>query len=584
MAINGADDNGIQFNVGLDEGNFYNSLKNKKITELEDIPIYNPNLSTLADNINYIKSKIEFSNIDSDLKLCPVLLEGPIDNSKKWTENDFNYFVANEYFTPNEANNFSGSSLIYKERIIRENIGGELVDVKVPLGYGIAPYPKIWKVLEIIFDNLGYKIIGDNPFKTHEQLKLLIVLHNVVDAICSGKIIYRQLLPDVNIQPFLDSLFYKFGALFIINFNEKTVRIKLLKDIISDINYEDITALKSSNLSWTKIQPKQLRLRMKTSLKYASREVLTIDELIKFYGNSISKIIWVHPWNALTYTPYDTSNPLNINNIIYDRQSGNYYKRYERWGGEVYRVTDPMCSGFFDWDKKTERVEYEDYDSIDESVPMVIHPVCLSHLINQPREETFLPKYPPITIPAFITGKRHINTCFQTQQNDISTPEEEKESVFGFVFHYGTTLVSFPPKVPIQAGSLILTQSKFDFASPFLPPNMDSSEKEKYKIELTGPSLYEHFFKEWDKILRYSNQEYTGKFAFSKFDCLKFDISKKIMIDNQVYLPLEFSYALKSLNEKKEAELKLRTTKLLSEPINLGININYNEPVTYTIV
>jgi len=280
MAVHGTDEDGnILFNIGLDEGSMYAMMKEKKISELDNFYVYAPLGSTLKYKIQLCVQLLceNAAVIDNEYAFFPVVLKQDVIDNFPYS------FILNTRKTDNNGvpvpNINSHNDVSWESRTIKQVINGVVANIDLPDGYGIAPFLKVWKVIEIIFENFGYKVI-QNPFKTDFQLKLLTALHNVVDGLCMGTINYQHFVPDVPIIDFLDSLFYKFGAVYFVNSRTKEINIKLLKDILKDNNYNDITALKSNRLAWNNVPPKQLKLTANNGIAETQTLVSTFEEFL----------------------------------------------------------------------------------------------------------------------------------------------------------------------------------------------------------------------------------------------------------------------------------------------------------------
>lgn len=104
----------------------------------------------------------------------------------------------------------SDNGILSTETSVRIIVDDEMRTIDVPYGFGISPFIKVWKVLELVFGHFGFRV-GNNPFKDHYQLKCLCVLNNTIDAIVKGELKYAQLLPAVTVAEFLQALYCRFG-------------------------------------------------------------------------------------------------------------------------------------------------------------------------------------------------------------------------------------------------------------------------------------------------------------------------------------------------------------------------------------
>ena len=151
--------------------------------------------------------------------------------------------------------------LAHSPRIVKE--GGE--DVSVPEGYGIAPFLKFPRFLELLFDLCGYTI-GSNCFTSSNFLSNLVLVHNCSDVICNGKIDYSDLVPNKTISEILEWLRMKFHAQIVVTPASKVVDIVLLEDILSAGYDKDLRSMRANSppslhLAWCTVWPPVTTMR-----------------------------------------------------------------------------------------------------------------------------------------------------------------------------------------------------------------------------------------------------------------------------------------------------------------------------------
>ncbi|MDR2626765.1 MAG: hypothetical protein LBC40_01885 [Dysgonamonadaceae bacterium] len=511
LYVTGCSD-GISFNIGTNESIMYSRMKQKKLSELDGIPVYDPGVGDglhagIAAVVDYLHEAMY--DPDAPVTVFQVVLSDDTLNNKRLLT------LANQYQEPRN------STLIWEARSISQVINGEETLISVPDGYGVAPFPKIWKLLEIIFESFGLTVV-ENIFKSHFQLKLLTSLHNCMDGICIGKIDYRQILPDCAVGDFLDALHNKFGALFFVDSDDNSVKIKLLRDILAEASYKDYTQYKCSEPTWKNVDPKQIRLKFLTGLKNAKPPQGSYDEFVKSCNNIISSKTNFEGTNEGSVFDYSY-----LNNI-YSLATGFYYKQF-KFGNSVKR--ELLGSDFFDWDQKTKDIEYQEYASKDESVPLM-----------------YIPEISPEYAPYYIVGLKHLNTALKSSNAEDSEASDAKLS---FLFYFATTS-SYRRCI----ASLFPRDSYGN--------TIRSPEGLEYPISLTARSIFMNFWKEWDAVLRHASQEYELELRLGKAEIFNVETSQKILVDNQPYLPKEFNFTIDNLKNSKMTLCSLR----LLEPYN----------------
>jgi hypothetical protein len=499
----------ISFNIGTDESTMYAMMKTKVISELDVMPEpYEPGgENPLANIITHLQQTRD--DPDAPLTVFPVVVEDKESGGKRYLT------VLNQSINVTDY----ATGIQWAARKIPQIIDGTVASIDVPAGYGVAPFVKVWKILEIIFQNFGFQI-AENAFRSHPQLKLLTCLHSCIDSICFGKIDYRQIVPEETVENFLNALHNKFGAVFFVSSTGRSIKIKLLKDILAAAEYTDITALKSGDLSWKQTEQKQIRLKMKTGLDTAAPPSESYSEFMAARKNSVQKVVNYEgtPIGDASVEKYKT---------LYSVSSGMYYRQIETAASGIKR--ELLGSDFFDWDQKTKDVEYQEYSAEDESVPLM-----------------YLASEYPAYLPRYITGISHKNTMLV----NVQEKKDEKKAPLAFLFYFGRPQES--------TGDL---KHHFYVASPFCESFTGTPPQDaEYSISLTARSLYSHFWKEFDAVLRHANREYEGEFNLSKSGCAGFDFSSRLMVDGQLYLPAELDFAFSGSIPK----LILRSLKLMA--------------------
>ena len=194
---------GITFNVGFDNSEAYEAWKKRKLNELS-LPVRG----------------------DGDVEGLAALLQDAYDNGGGDDLAVFPIAVAREEISSNNVNTVywgllnrvdSNGKLVWRARTQQQQpVDGTVMNVSLPNGYGVTAFLYVWRVLELAFADLGY-VIDSNPFKGLDagDLAQLVVLNNVADAICTGYLNYSDLMPDCEVQAFLQALKVRFGLIYL---------------------------------------------------------------------------------------------------------------------------------------------------------------------------------------------------------------------------------------------------------------------------------------------------------------------------------------------------------------------------------
>lgn len=381
---------GITFNVGFDNSEAYEAWKKRRLNELA--------LPMVGDGtVSYLKGLLQaaYSNGGGDdFAVFPIAVEREevtTGNTKTTYWGLLNRVENGALAFPTEQD---------------QPVDGTMTHVSLPDGYGVTGFLYVWRVLELAFGDLGYEI-ESNPFKgaAAGDLSQVVVLNNVADAICTGWLKYSDLLPDCEVQAFLQALKVRFGLVYLLNQDTRRVRLELVRDIIAKPPTLDITLWQAE---WPLVSyeaRKQLKLSAKTSLPDAAPVNERLEDYTK--GMKIAEMTVVDE-----RAPGDgISSSLQL-----ERWTGKVYK----WDSENQAYTDSV-SGWFDWDPQTEGVDVEELSSEDECVPMV--------------------RIDNAYYPGYITGAVHRHSYIKGRESE----KEENETPLAFVISYGQRGRITPP-------------------------------------------------------------------------------------------------------------------------------------------
>lgn len=383
---------GITFNVGFDNSEAYEAWKKRKLNELS-LPVIG----------------------SGDVEGLAGLLQDAYDNGGGDDLAVFPVAVAREEISTGNVNTVywgllnrvEDGSLVWRARTQEQPVDGTAMNVSLPAGYGVTGFLYVWRVLELAFGDLGYEI-ESNPFKGPDagDLAQLVVLNNVADAICTGYLNYSDLMPDCEVQAFLQALKVRFGLVYLLNQDTRRARLELIKDIIAQWPVTDLTRWQTQ---WPVVSyqaHRQLKLSAKTSLYNAAPANERLEDFVKTLPLS----------SITTVEELDPNMVAHPTAFILERVTGKLYK----WDENNHAYSD-SGSGFFSWDPQSDGMETEELSSEDESVPMV--------------------KVEGAYLPGFITGAVHRHSYIKGCESD----KEKNETPLAFVISYGQAGRITPP-------------------------------------------------------------------------------------------------------------------------------------------
>jgi hypothetical protein len=524
LSVNSAGRKTVSANIGFDESEMYAEFKEMQLKDIPGLPVVEfggNNIDQKVDSMLSHLTAVMKQQVETEYYIFPLILHveevGQEGNAVEY------YEILNDIDTPDDPYNPPNGKIadlksLSNRTIIRYENSGE-IEFQVPKGYGVSPFLKVYRILELIFAHYGFQT-SENPFKDHRQLKKLVVLNNTMDAVMTGTLQYKALMPDITIQEFLEGLYAKFGMLYFLDSNTRTVRIKFLKDILSLENpeYIDFNKFKTDDLSIAFSPPKQLRLKMNREIEATKTLYETYEEFLDKFSGQFDEL------------GSGSQSPNGLVSQQFNRIDSKYL---------IFNVFDPAAksiysSDFFDWDKKTADIDYEDIEMKDMCIPL-IHARQLIYMLLY--DVGFKHLYSEIVVSG------------QTREN-IENPAK-----LAFAFGWGLTSRNY------GYNYFFASQFNRDANGNFM---MDSSGK-KYDISLTcnrEDGLFNRFWKEYDAFLRHSNQEVTCNLHLSDLDIINMKLDRKVILDNQPLLLKQIKYKLN--RPGNISECILRTLRLFT--------------------
>ena len=497
-------ESGVVANFGFDESLMYEAWNNVSLKKLPGLPVFKPEggMTALMDHL----SQVMFYNVTADYYVFPIQVKNESLDDK----------VYPEFINPVEKRSDGIYDLKKNARTESIVLSGTLISVRLPVGYGISPFIRVSRILELIFSAYGFNLI-ENPFSTHYQLKKMVVLNNIADAIVQGQIEYKNMMPDCSINDFLDALYCRTGAKVFVNGNTRTAKIVLIKDVISAKPFADWTLLKSSDLIPNYGAAKQLKLSAGTSFEGASVESDSFEEFLEQYRGIITEVKNTSPG----YLPIDTY-------ICYQVATGRFYKR-----NVVTGSVSLVSSDFFPWDKKTANIDYEEVTGPDECLPMSFSNGML--------------------VPQYLAGTVNLNTTLR----GAKVEEQKEDTPLCFCFAMGLATDEKGKSSGYYFGSSLCRNP----AGNYFRDNEGNIYN--YSLVFRGEDgTFNRFFKEWDAILRHSNHTLNGKFNLDRISLTRMDAGFPLLISGQRLLIESVKHTM-PYRINRPATVKLRTIKLL---------------------
>lgn len=351
--------NGVDAVFAMDNSDLYVQYKEKTIKEIFNsanngagyiVQLGNtPNNAMIA-----LQAAYETGNVNGDWMVFPVAVS-------PYKSGDKTYYQYNNEIDQN-------GNLVCAQRNVHE---GDTI-VTVPYGYGISPFIRLYKMINIMFGILGYTVT--NNFFSGNDYKNLVLVNNCADTICKDivHLNYADMVPSCTLSEFLEWLNNKFHAQAFINSDAKTVRIVSMEGILGTDPDKDISNLIENDLS-VQLMPKK-RIVLKANAKDDENKPAaeSFDKLVEKYGGFYVQVDETNFENA--------SEGVGAFDCLIRRQStGDFYLLYRdlNANNEGYDNMVPvrLGSAYFDYDRENSDEE-ESFDQEDVLPAMLFEANC----------------------------------------------------------------------------------------------------------------------------------------------------------------------------------------------------------------
>lgn len=383
----------------FDEAVFYEKIKGIKLNTInyQIDPAFptqvNPSVNGCIDFIFQVMAQTR----ESDFHVFPVLTK--LDKYPNFLDIQEKPDVLNRILHDNTQ------PLVIKDWSDRTDTV-ENATINYPAGYGITFFLKISYILESIARELGYSV-GTNVFKTHPELKNLVLVNDVADTIVRGYVDYRQLVPGITVSDFLTCLKKKFGAFVLaVDENQKLIHIELIDNILklpADIDLTDYVT-EYPRIEWT--TPKQIKLSAGTSLPFSKTETELYEDFVKIHGEP-------EPWTLL--------GGLLLNKAYLDKSTLSlimYVPNNETPSWQTNKMVQLSSSNFAYYTK--ESIDFEEMTSEDEQLAEV---VIMEYSGDASVESYLLP---------IVGNRRNVNTTLYINDKAQDSSNAEMPLMFCF--------------------------------------------------------------------------------------------------------------------------------------------------------
>ena len=263
---------GIDASFAIDNSDLYVSGKGKTLKALLEAADKKETFGRVEAVVDIMQDVYEGDDT-RDYIVFPVAIAPYDDNG------------TDTYQFNNEVNiiSLNAHELVYNARYVHE---GD-IQMAVPVGYGIAPFLKLHRLLACLFEAMGYTV-AYNCFA--ENYPNIAVVHNCSDCLCNptATLYYKDMAPSCTLSEFLDWLLAKFHAQPVVDSEAKTVRIVIMEDMLAETPDDDVTDRIEGDWKVQLNPKKRIVLTPTNDLEGTAPATDTFDKLMDKYGSFVA--------------------------------------------------------------------------------------------------------------------------------------------------------------------------------------------------------------------------------------------------------------------------------------------------------
>lgn len=470
---------GIDACFAIDSSDLYVKSKNKSLKDIfsdwNNGAGYKESFNDVAEACRIMEGIYHNGNANGDYLIFPVAVS-PYEtgeDDEKHTEYQYN----------NEDNN---GNLVWEERVVKESD----VNMLVPEGYGIAPFLKLNRLLQRIFECLDYTV-AYNCFD-EQFYNNIVIVHNCSDCLVRPELRYADIVPTCTLSEFLEWLLAKFHVQPIVNSETKVVKFVKMTDILNAVvgNYDmDITKLLDGD--WTvQLNPsKRVVLTPTCEIEGTAPAAETFDKLIEKYGFYVA-------CSESQFESLSTDNPAVNDCLILRKSTGMFYLLERRLDNGKIDL-HALGSNYFTYDR----------DNSDETEGFSQSDVMPLMLVGENHK----------TAP-FIGQRIHRNTSYQGKK------DESEQKIIAVQAYTAEKYLAFPTTGSSQKNIPFAGYGDRDFA-----------------FGMDNYSLYENFWSQYNALLLNNPVHLIGRVKYTIEQFLGMDMSTLKLCNGRRLLPVSAS-------------------------------------------
>lgn len=406
-----------------------------------------------------------------------------------------------------------------------ETVDGKSVSVSA--GFYISPFIRANHLLSEVMAYMGYTI-NPNFFTFTQPFPDMVFLNNNIDTIVKGEIRYDQIVPDITVSDLLSLFRNKFCCEFIPDEITKSVDIILFRDLMDEQADVDLSS-RLAGFVTPNYAESMRRLKLTSSvMPYLSFKWDDADSTFK-------RIVVDPASDSISLAEMLSSFP----DVEFDKIDGSVY-RIGFQGAERMKIKLGTISSNYDSPGELE----------------VEEKTCPDKLVT-------MDAFPGLFLYPFAGNARAINSTvvFDKAENSAASGDKQAETL--------DAMLCFCIHNPAD---------KYDFGTAY-NYNLAGTKLWDYSLAPCGPDgLFEKFWRKYDTLLRNSLNTVNADMLLTDADKVSLLAHKKVIINNQEYLPKVIAYPV---NVDAPMECSFLTTQIYEPADNAPAEASRFEPAPY---
>lgn len=489
------DRDGVDAVFATDTGDLYAKAKDKTLKDIFKDADLAENFQSVTDAITVMQNVLDLVTT-KDYAIFPIAIaEYELGNGTK----------VYQYNNEIDAN----KNLVWGARMVHE---GDVL-MTVPTGYGVSPQIYLGKLLQRIFECLGYTV-KENCFNEYPRSNIVII-NNCSDTLVTPKLNYADMAPSCKLSDFITWINDKFHAAVNVDSNTKTVSVVMMEDVLSSKPTQDISDLVADGITVSLNGTKRVVLQPSTEIEGTEPAAETFDALIRKYNGEYVLC------NEQEFQSLETSNPQIADCLILRASTGMFYN-LERDLVSGKQVITKLGTNYFKYDRNNSD-ETEQHAPVDVMPLMTCDPKCL--------------------LAPFIGERLHFHTNYNGEKED-----DNQEIICAYAFKAASGY---------YAKTLATTQR---YVTP-----ADGSDGTSIPICMATYDLYRTFWHLYNTILLNNETRASAKVNLKKSDLLRLDMTKQVLCQGQFFVPVS---AKCTINDKPElTDMEFLLNKIFTDSI-----------------